>query len=181
MDSIQTTVQIIPNPPEVDEPEPTQPELQYYVLQSGKIAGPFTIRRIVEMAIAHTVGRADFIQVAGGSQWRSLSETLNPALPPPEGIAPAPDWTTILDWSWLRLRYNLDEKSLAAGLVCLSIAVLGVLLSQWSLVFWGPLCIPPIIAAISLLRKKRYVAAGLLVIAIASLPWLAKLWVEFGE
>lgn len=181
MDSIQAIAQIIPNPPEVDEPELTTPELQYYVLQSGRIAGPFTIRRIVEMAVSHTVGRSDFVQVAGGSQWRLLSETLNPALPPPEGTAPAPDWRTIVDWAWLRLRYNIDEKSLAAGLACLGISVLGVLLSQWSLAFWGPLCVPPIIAAIALLRRKRYVAAGLLVVAVAALPWVAKLWVAFGE
>ena len=172
---------IIPNPPDVEQPESAPPELHYYVLQRGKIVGPFTIQRIVEMAVTHTVGSSDFIQVAGSSQWRSLSETLNPTLPAPEGTSPAPDWTTIFAWAWLRLRYNLDEKSLAAGWACLAIAVLGVLFSQWSLAFWGPLLIPPVIAAIALLRKKRHIAAALLIAAVAALPSLAKLWVEFGQ
>ena len=171
---------IIPNPPDVDEPEPTPPELHYYVLQRGKIAGPFTILRIVEMAVARTVGRGDFIQITGSSQWRSLPETLNPALPPPEGTSPAPNWATTLHWAWLRLRYNLDEESLAAGCACLGIAAVGVLLSQWSLAFWGPLLIPPVIAAISLLRKKRYVAGALLITAVTLFPSLAKRWGAFA-
>lgn len=172
---------IIPNPPDVEAEQPEPPELQYYVLQAGKITGPFTILRIVEMAVAHTVGRNDFIQIAGSSQWRSLPETLNPTLQPPDGTSPAPDWATIIDWAWLRLRYNIDEKSLLAGLACLLMALIGVLLSQWTLIFWGPLMAPPIAAALALLRKKHYIAGALLLAATGMIPVLAKHWVAFAS
>ncbi len=167
---------IIPNPVDEDEstdPEPAVPEVYYYVLQTGRIAGPFTIKRVVEMALTHTVNRSDFVQIAGSSQWLPLPVALDPSVPPPEGTNPAPQWTSILAWCWLRLRYNLDEKSLLAGWICLGIAVLGVLLSQWQLAFWGPLTLPPLVAAIALIRQRRFFAGGLLLAADAMIPWIA--------
>jgi hypothetical protein len=164
-----------------DDSEVMEPEVYYYVLQNGSIAGPFTIKKVVEMAITHTVKRSDFVQAAGSSEWLLLPLALDPGTPAPDGTSPAPDWKTIASWSWLRLRYNLDEKSLAAGCICLAIAVLGVLVSQWSAAFWGPMLLPPIFAVASLLRKKRYVAGLLLLAGVAAVPLLAQKWAGFFE
>ena len=171
---------IIPNPVEEDEssaPEALPREVHYYVLRCGKILGPFTIKRVMEMAITHTVGRSDFVQIAGSSQWVPLPVALDPSARPPDGTNPAPDWLTISRWAWMRLRYNIDEQSLWAGCTCLTIALIGVLCTQWSVVFWGPLVLPPIVAAWALLRRKRFVAGGILFASAASIPWLATLWV----
>ena len=100
---------------------------------------------------------------------------------PPDGTSPAPDWKTIASWGWLRLRYNLDEQSLLAGCICLGIAVLGVLLTQWSAAFWGPLLLPPIFAVASLLRKKQFIAGGLLLAGVAAVPMLAQQWAGFFD
>ena len=167
---------IIPNPVDEDastDPESAVPEVYYYVLQTGRIAGPFTIKRVVEMALTHTVNRSDFVQIAGTAQWLPLPLALAPSVPPPDGTSPAPRWASILAWCWLRLRYNLDEKSLPAGWACLGIAVVGVLLSQWQLAFWVPLALPSLVAAVALLRRRRFVAGGILLIAVAVLSWIA--------
>lgn len=167
---------IIPNPVVEDastDPEPDVPEVYYYVLQTGRIAGPFTIKRVVEMALTHTVNRSDFVQIAGTAQWLPLPVALAPSVPPPDGTNPAPRWASILAWCWLRLRYNLDEKSLQAGWICLGIAVVGVILSQWQLAFWGPLTLPPLVSAITLIRRRRFFAGGLLLAADAMIPWAA--------
>ena len=162
-----------------DSSEIVEPEVYYYVLQNGRIAGPFTIKRIVELAISRTVKRSDFVQVAGTAEWLLLPTALDPATPPPDGTSPAPDFQTIASWSWLRLRYNLDEQSLLAGCICLAMAVLGVLVSQWSAAFWGPLLLPPIFAVAALLRKKQYAAGLLLLAGIAAVPLLAQKWAGF--
>ncbi len=171
---------IIPNPIEADEPSYTESvvrELHYYVLRCGKILGPFTIKRVMEMAITHTVGRSDFVQIAGSTQWLPLPIALDPTAAPPDGTNPAPDWRTILRWAWMRLRYNIDEKSLWAGAICLAISLIGVLCTQWPVVFWGPLVVPPLVAAWALLRRKRFVAGGILLALAASIPWMASFWV----
>lgn len=171
---------IIPNPIEVEEyslPEDVAREVHYYILRCGKILGPFTIKRVMEMAITHTVGRSDFVQIAGSSQWLSLPVALDPTAAPPDGTNPAPDLKTIARWAWMRLRYNIDEKSLWAGTLCLSMAVIGVLCTQWPVVFWGPLVLPPIAAAWALFRRKQFVAGLVLLAVAASIPWLAPFWV----
>ena len=171
---------IIPNPIEDDESftsEAAPLEVHYYVLRCGKILGPFTIKRVMEMAITHTVGRSDFVQIAGSTQWLPLPIALDPTSAPPDGTNPAPDLGTILRWAWMRLRYNIDEKSLWAGAACLAIALIGVLCTQWPVVFWGPLVVPPVVAAWALLRRKRILAGSVLLVAAASIPWLAPYWV----
>lgn len=172
---------IIPNPVVDGDSEPEAPEVYYYVLQAGRIAGPFTIKRVLEMALTKTVGKRDFVQIAGASEWLPLPRALDPDMPLPDGMRPAPDWRTIADWAWLRLRYNLDEKSLSAGCFCLSIAVLGVSLSQWSVAYWGPLMLPPIIAGVALLLRKRFIAGLILLLAVTMVPLLAMRWVGFAS
>lgn len=166
---------------ESEGPEIVEKERYYYVLQNGSIAGPFAIEKVVKLAISRAVKSSDFVQVAGTEDWLLLPTALDPGTPPPEGTSPSPDWGTIATWCWLRLRYNLDEKSLAAGSVCLVMAVLGVLLSQWSAAFWGPLLLPPIVAAGALLRKTQYVAGLLLLAGVAVVPLLAQKWAGFFE
>jgi hypothetical protein len=163
-----------PEPLNNEDSEEIVPEQYYYVLQTGKISGPFTIKRLVEMALSRTVSRGDFVQVAGSSDWQLLPVALDPSVPPPEGTSPAPEFKTIASWSWLRLRYNLDEKSLLAGCVCLGISVLGVLFSRWTVIFWGPLILPPLVAGVALVRKRRIFAGVLLLLAVLMVPILAR-------
>lgn len=167
---------IIPNPVDANDAEVIEPEQYYYVLQYGKIAGPFTIKRVVEMAVERTVGRRDFVQKAGTSEWLSLPVALNPAEPPPAGTSPAPDWLTIASWLWMRLRYNLDEKSLVAGSACLFVAVIGVLVCNWNTCFWMPFFLPSAVAAITLLRRARFIEGGILTVAVALFPFVVKWW-----
>ncbi|MEK0449055.1 MAG: domain 2 [Verrucomicrobiota bacterium] len=172
----------IPNPSEiVTPPDETEREAFYYILRTGAIMGPLSIRTIARMAHAHQLTRGDFVQIAGNSNWLPLAEALDPGVPPPDGTPPAPEFPAIMRWSWMRLRYNLGEKSLSAGLVCLGMASLGVMLTQWPSAFWAPLLVPPVLAWIRLLRKRRFVAGAFLFAGIASIPLLAQKWVGFGD
>ena len=172
---------IIPNPVVPEEPHrDAEREPFYYILKDGTIMGPLSIRSIARMAHAHQLTRGDFLQIAGNSNWLPLAAALDPGSPPPDGTPPSPGFPTIIRWSWMRLRYNLGEKSLAAGLVCLGMASLGVMLTQWPSAFWAPLLVPPALAFIQLLRKRRFVAAAFLFAGIATVPLLAQKWVGFG-
>lgn len=173
---------IIPNPVEMEEPrQEGEREAFYYILKAGTIMGPISIRTIARMAHAHQLTRGDFVQIAGNANWLPLAEALDPGVPPPDGTPPAPEFPAIMRWSWMRLRYNLGEKSLSAGLVCLGMASLGVMLTQWPSAFWAPLLVPPVLAFIRLLRKRRFVAGAFLFAGIATIPLLAQKWVGFGE
>ena len=97
---------IIPNSDEPEDSEPQDPEVYYYVLQTGRIAGPFSIKRVVEMALTRTVKGSDFVQVAGSADWKLLPVAIDPSVPPPEGTSPAPDWMTIASWAWLTARWT---------------------------------------------------------------------------
>ncbi len=161
---------IIPNPAVPKEPQAvggTEPF--YYILKAGTIMGPLSIRAIAQLAHSHQLDRGDFLQIAGNSHWLPLATALDPSVPPPAGTPPAPAPMTILRWGWMRLRYNLGEKSLPAGLVCLAMACLGVLLTQWPPAFWGPLVLLPIAAACALLHRRRFVAGLLLLAAVGLL------------
>jgi hypothetical protein len=113
----------------------------------------------------------DFVQVDGRVVWQPLGRVLEATEAELKG-AVAPDWSTILKWAWLRLRYNLDEQSLRTGGVCLLIGTLSLALSHWEFVFWLPWFLAAAVAGLSLLRRKHEGHGALLLAAVIVLPLL---------
>jgi len=171
---------ITPNPIE-DDTTPGAPDQYethlYFVLRHGEILGPFTFKSLLELTVAKTVSRDDFVQKSGSFEWVPLRWVLDPENAPREDGAHAPQWKTLLSWCWMRLRYNLDECSLQAGLLCLGFSIAGLLLSHWPVIFWAPWSVLSFIAGVALYRRNRVAAGIALMLASAVVP--VGLWALF--
>jgi hypothetical protein len=171
---------ITPNPVE-EERVPAAPDQYethlYFVLRHGEILGPFTFQRLLELTVAKTVSRDDFVQKSGAFEWVPLRWVLDPDNAPREDGAHAPQWKTLLSWCWMRLRYNLDERSLPAGLACLGLSIVGLLLSHWPMIFWGPWSVLAFVAGVSLYRRDHVGTGIALMLASASVP--VGIWAMF--
>lgn len=178
----ETEPTIIPNPPDdetshlPDAPDPAEQRI-YFVLKAGEILGPLTFRKLVTFIAAKTITKDDLVQEGGSHEWVPVRWVLDPKDGPREEGATAPTWRTLLSWAWMRLRYNLDEQSLPAGLVCLGASVLGLLLSQWPAVFWIPWAVLAFLAGASLHRRGKSLPGVLLMLAAAAIP--GTLWAFF--
>jgi GYF domain 2 len=164
---------ITPNPVTDDEAPPCGDGVEaqlYFVLRQGEILGPFTFKRLIELTLAKTVSRDDFVQESGSFEWVPLRWVLDPDNAPREDGAHAPQWKTLISWCWMRLRYNLDERSLPAGLTCLGLSIAGLLLSRWPSVFWAPWSVLAFVAGIALYRRGRVAAGISLMLASAVVP-----------
>ena len=84
-------------------------------MKGGQILGPFSIEELRAAVDEQQFDMADFVQTGGLAIWRPISRVLGVDGSIPIG-AVAPDWQSILSWAWLRLKYNLEEQSLVAGL-----------------------------------------------------------------
>ena len=144
---------------------------EYHVLKRGEMLGPFSE---AELRAALADGRfemRDFVQVEGEVAWRPLGRILDAPGDEMKG-AVAPDWHSILKWAWLRLRYNLDEQTMAAGSICLVLGTLALVLSRFPFVFWMPWFLAAIVAAITLFRRNHEGKGALLLAAVICVPWL---------
>ncbi len=164
-----------PNDPKAESPD-TGMEL-WYVLRNGAILGPFPLNALRELVNMGSIARDVFVQKVSEPNWKPLAWALDPSLAAKEEGALAPDWKTLLTWSWLRLRYNLGEQSLVAAWACILLGSACVFLSQWRAVFWLPWFVAAAIASYSLLQRGRQTAGVVMTILSFSLP--ALLWRYF--
>jgi hypothetical protein len=164
---------ITPNPT-VEDRTPGAPDQSethiYFVLRQGEILGPFTFNRLIELTVAKTVSGDDFVQKTGSFEWVPLRWILDPDNAPREDGAHAPQWNILISWCWLRLRHNLDERSLPAGLTCLGLSIAGVLLSRFPAIFWAPWSVLAFIAGVALYRRNRVAPGIALMLASAIVP-----------
>lgn len=169
--------------PESSETEPatTSPEIPmdnpHYVLRRGEILGPFDMAQLRELVAGAMLEYDDFVQQAGSSEWLPLRWLLIPDDAQDLDGALAPTWKTLLKWSWLRLRYNLDEQSLSAGWVCLGLALGGLFLSRWPMLLWAPWAVLAFFGGIALYRRDRVGPGISLMLASAIIP--GALWAYF--
>jgi hypothetical protein len=152
---------------------------EFYVLKQGNILGPFTRERL-RAALAHReLNPEDFAQTGGEPFWQPVSRLIGEVEPELRG-AIAPDWKSLIQWAWLRLRYDIDERSEIAGSVCLGVGLLVLALSHWTFLFWLPWTGAALLASVALLQRRRYLVGILLLIGVILLPlgvfmWHAKL------
>ncbi len=165
-----------PDPSE-NSPAPTPSENPYYVLRRGEILGPFKIEDLAELVASSTLEYDDFAQQTGSSEWHPLRWLLVPDEAQDLEGALAPTWHTLIKWSWLRLRYNLDEQSLSAGWVCLGFAMLGLFLSRWPIILWAPWAVLAFLGGIALYRRDRPGTGITLMLSAAVIPFA--LWAFF--
>ena len=169
--------------PDSSEPAPvtTPPEdpsdNPHYVLRRGEILGPFEIPQLRELVADGVLAYDDFVQQTGSSEWLPLRWLLIPDDAQDLEGALAPTWKTLLKWSWLRLRYNLDEQSLSAGWVCLGLALGGLFLSRWPMLLWAPWAVLAFFGGIALYRRERIIPGIALMLASAIIP--GALWAYF--
>ena len=154
-------------------PESPRPPLdEFYVLKNGGMHGPFTREDLQARFEAGILAGEDFVQAEGVPIWQPLVRTLgNDDGTMPHG-AIAPDWKSLLTWMWLRLRFDLDQKSVVTGWVCLGIGLLALFLSHWTFLFWLPWMIAAILASLALWQRRRYVPGSILLGAAIVLPLL---------
>lgn len=149
----------------------------WYVLRNGAILGPFPLDALRELVKMGDIAGDVFVQRSTDTTWKPLAWALNPDAEQPDDGALAPDWETLLAWSWLRLRYNLGEQSLTAAWICIGLGSASVFLSQWRAVFWLPWFVAAAVASYSLLRRgKQTAGVGMTTLSFA-LPVL--LWYYF--
>ena len=156
---------------------PTSDEI--YVLKQGNILGPFTRERLRTALVSRELNPEDFAQTGGVPIWQPLGRIIEDVDLELRG-AIAPDWKSLLQWAWLRLRYDIDERSEIAGSVCLGVGLLVLALSHWTFLFWLPWTGAALLAAVALLQRKRFLTGILLLIGVIVLPlgvfiWHAKL------
>ena len=148
---------------------PRPPVDEFYVLKQGGMHGPFTREELQARFTGGQLDMEDFVQMEGVPIWQPLARILGNEDTVPHG-AIAPDWKSILTWAWLRLRFDLDEQSVAAGSVCLGIGLVALVLSRWTFVFWLPWMMAALLAALALWQRRRMVAGGLMLAAAVGLP-----------
>lgn len=156
----------------------TSADVPHYVLRRGEILGPFELEELHKLVADGVLEYDDFVQEAGNSEWLPLRWLLVPGDAQDLGGALAPTWHTLLKWSWLRLRYNLDAQSLYAGWVCLGLALCGLYLSsRWREILWLPWAILAFFGGVALYRRERIGAGIALMLASAVIP--GSLWAYF--
>ena len=143
----------------------------FYVLKQGGMHGPFTRGELQARFEAGILAAEDFVQTEGFPLWQPLGRILGDEENMAHG-ALAPDWKSLLRWLWLRLRFDLDQKSVVTGWVCLGIGLLVLFLSHWTFLFWLPWMIAAILAALALWQRRRYVPGSILLAAAIGLPLL---------
>jgi S1-C subfamily serine protease len=150
---------------------PPPPTDEFYVLKLGDIVGPFTEAELRAAVAEGRLTGKDFAQSAGLPIWRPLARLL--ALPDEQGLgAVAPDLRSLMRWTWLRLRYHLDEDSVDAGVLCLLGGIVALGLARWPAVFWLPWFVAAAVAGVALLRRQRRVTGVLLLGAVVAVPVL---------
>ena len=159
------------------EPAETPSENPHYVLRRGEILGPFEMPQLRELVAGGMLEYDDFVQQTGSSEWLPLRWLLIPDDAQDLDGALAPTWRTLLKWSWLRLRYNLDEQSLSAGWVCLGLALGGLFLSRWPMLLWAPWAVLAFFGGIALYRRDRVAPGIALMLASAIIP--GAIWAYF--
>ena len=148
---------------------------EFYVLKQGGMHGPFT-RADLEARLADgLLSMEDFAQTEGVPIWQPLARILGSEDTVPRG-AIAPDWKSIITWAWMRLRYDIDEQSVAAGMVCLGVGLLVLALSHWTFLFWLPWTGAALLAALALLQRRRMVAGLLMLLGVIVLPLGVFIW-----
>jgi hypothetical protein len=159
----------------MDSTEASTPEQdEYYVLKEGKIVGPYTKEQLRADINAGRLKQTDFVQTGGLPIWRPLGRVLGEGFEELAG-AVAPDWRSLVTWAWLRLRYNLDEQSIGAGLTTLGIGIVALALARWPFVFWAPWFIFAAIAGFALLRRGRSMLGFFFLLAVVATPFLFSL------
>ena len=141
----------------------------FYVLKQGGMHGPFTRADLEARCHDGLLAMEDFVQAEGVPIWQPLARILGNEDTAPHG-AIAPDWKSLLTWVWLRLRYDLDEKSAITGWVCLGVGLVSLVLSHWTFIFWLPWIFAALLAALALWQRRRMVAGALLLTATIVLP-----------
>ncbi len=149
----------------------------HYVLRRGKILGPFGLEELTKLVSAGTLEHDDFVQQPGSSEWLPLRWLLVPNDAQDLEGALAPTWRTLLKWAWLRLRFNLDERSLYAGWVSLALALGVLFLSRWPMLLWAPWAVLAFFGGVALYRRGRPGTGIALMIASALVP--GALWAYF--
>ena len=152
---------------------------QFYVLKQGGMHGPFTREELHARYSTGILAMEDFVQMEGVPIWQPLARVLGSDETIPHG-AIAPDWKSLIRWAWLRLRYDIDEQSAVAGLVCLGVGLAVLALSHWTFLFWLPWVFAALLSAVALIQRRRTVAGILLLLGVILLPlgvfiWHAKL------
>jgi hypothetical protein len=150
---------------------PVDPPAQLYVLRQGETFGPFREEQLRKGVEEGHFSLEDSVRTEGEKEWRPLSEILGTDAKGLHG-AVAPDWNSVLKWSWLRLRYSLGEQSLVTGVISLAIGILAWGLSHWPFVFWLPWFGVAVVCAIPLLRRRREVHGALLLVGVVCIPLL---------
>ncbi len=157
-------------------PEKTPADVPHYVLRRGEILGPFAVAELHKLVADGVLEYDDFVQEAGNAEWLPLRWLLIPGEAQDLGGALAPTWLTLLKWSWLRLRYNLDAQSLYAGWVCLGLALSGLFLSRWPALLWLPWVVLAFFGGVALYRRERVGAGIVLMLASAVIPGSVWAW-----
>ena len=150
-----------------ESPKTTDDE--FYVLKQGGMHGPFTREELQARFAEGVLVMEDFVQAEGVPIWQPLARVLGDDGGTRRG-AIAPDWKSLLTWVWLRLRFDLDEKSIVTGWVCLGIGLAALVLSHWTFIFWLPWIFAALLAALALCQRRRMVAGVALLIAAVVLP-----------
>ncbi len=158
-------------------PNPSPSEGPHFVLRRGEILGPFEVQQLKTLIKDGTLEEDDFVQQVGNSEWLPLRWLMFPGEARNLEGAMAPTWRTLLKWAWLRLRYALDEQSFSAGWVCLGFALVGLLLSRWPVLLWGPWAVLAFFGGVALYRRERQGAGIALMLASAIVP--GALWAYF--
>jgi hypothetical protein len=142
-------------------------------------SGPFTRERLRTALASRELNPKTSRRLVAFPIWQPLARIIGDIEVELRG-AIAPDWKSLIQWAWLRLRYDIDERSEIAGSVCLGVGLLVLALSHWTFLFWLPWTGAALLAAVALLQRKRFLTGILLLIGVIVLPlgvfiWHAKL------
>ena len=150
------------------DPDPQTAAAEYYVLTRGGTFGPFLWKDIVAKLNSGQFAPDDFVQIEGRTKWNPLGSFLDGK---PEVLATvAPAWETILKVGWLRLRNDVEERSFAAGAICLGAGAACMILANWPFMFWAPWFAAAAGAAAVLLRRQQSKHGVPLLLAALCIP-----------
>ncbi|MES2570550.1 MAG: trypsin-like peptidase domain-containing protein [Verrucomicrobiota bacterium] len=130
--------------------------MEFYVLENGEILGPFTREFLAAQVESGVFTARHMAQQKGRAHWTPIFRVLQTggeSFLTEEALAP--DWQTILQWGYQRLRFAFEQQPAMVGGVALLGGSLFFFLSFLPALFWLPWFAGALLASILLIRLGK--------------------------